>query len=195
MLPALSYRSFVDQFNFKLISSSLTLLDLVPLKPHTIAHLLLNQISLSFSFSSSHSHSISLSRTHSLLYHRISISLFPFHIIDSTESTSLPSSRSDDATKRKKNSSKIDAMYGAMNPLFIEDCVVQPSQLGRSDSFLDIGSGIGQVVLQVAATVGCKSTGWVWLCNCLRDYYGGGDVIWVIQLTLLYSTLLHSTSM
>ena len=50
-------------------------------------------------------------------------------------------------------------MYGAMNPLFIEDCVVQPSRLGRSDDFLDIGSGIGQVVVQVAATVGCKAIG------------------------------------
>ena len=50
-------------------------------------------------------------------------------------------------------------MYGAMNPLFIENCVIQPSRLGISSDFLDIGSGIGQVVIQVAATVGCKATG------------------------------------
>ena len=50
-------------------------------------------------------------------------------------------------------------MYGAMNPLFIEEAVVQPSRIGRSSDFLDIGSGIGQVVIQVACTVGCISTG------------------------------------
>ena len=74
-------------------------------------------------------------------------------------SSSSASSRSDSKYKRKKNAPKIVAMYGAMNPLFIEDCVVQPSRLGRSDDFLDIGSGIGQVVIQVAATVGCKAIG------------------------------------
>ena len=50
-------------------------------------------------------------------------------------------------------------MYGGMKELFIEECVVQPSRLGKSSDFLDIGSGIGQVVIQVACTVGCKSIG------------------------------------
>ena len=72
----------------------------------------------------------------------------------------VPEVASSSSQKRKrKNVQKIDAMYGAMNPLFIENCVIQPSRLGISSDFLDIGSGIGQVVIQVAATVGCKATG------------------------------------
>jgi Histone methylation protein DOT1 len=51
-------------------------------------------------------------------------------------------------------------MYGGMRELFIEESVVQPSRLGKSSDFLDIGSGIGQVVIQVACTVGCRSIGY-----------------------------------
>jgi hypothetical protein len=50
-------------------------------------------------------------------------------------------------------------MYGGMKELFIEESVVQPSRLGKSSDFVDIGSGIGQVVIQVACTVGCRSIG------------------------------------
>jgi ubiquinone/menaquinone biosynthesis C-methylase UbiE len=67
-----------------------------------------------------------------------------------------------DSPKTKKGRlkpEKINAMYGAMNPLFIEEAVVQSTRLGWSSDFLDIGSGIGQVVIQVACTVGCVSTG------------------------------------
>jgi Histone methylation protein DOT1 len=67
-----------------------------------------------------------------------------------------------ESPKTKKGRSKpekINAMYGAMNPLFIEEGVVQSSRIGCSSDFLDIGSGIGQVVIQVACTVGCVSTG------------------------------------
>ena len=69
-----------------------------------------------------------------------------------------------DSPKTKKGRSKpekINAMYGAMNPLFIEEAVVQSTRIGCSSDFLDIGSGIGQVVIQVACTVGCVSTGYV----------------------------------
>ena len=54
---------------------------------------------------------------------------------------------------------KLDAMYGSMSTIFIEESVVQASRIGISDDFLDLGSGIGQIVLQVAATVGCKAIG------------------------------------
>ena len=91
----------------------------------------------------------------------------------STSSSSSSSSRNsddiyngttiiNDSPKTKKGRSKpekINAMYGAMNPLFIEEAVVQSSRIGCSSDFLDIGSGIGQVVIQVACTVGCVSTG------------------------------------
>jgi len=50
------------------------------------------------------------------------------------------------------------AQYGRAMPAFIiqaiEDLNIKPN-----DSFFDIGSGIGTVVFQVAATVGCKSQG------------------------------------
>jgi SAM-dependent methyltransferase len=53
---------------------------------------------------------------------------------------------------------KRHAMYGGMTEPFTER-LVQRMRLVRNQTFLDIGSGIGQVVLQVAATVGCKAIG------------------------------------
>ena len=85
-----------------------------------------------------------------------SLFLFQDNAAPSSSSASSPSAR---GYQKKKIAPRIGAMYGAMNPLFIEDCVVQPSRLGKSGDFLDIGSGIGQVVVQVAATVGCKAIG------------------------------------
>jgi [histone H3]-lysine79 N-trimethyltransferase len=49
-------------------------------------------------------------------------------------------------------------MYGGMTESFTER-LIQRMRLMKNQTFLDIGSGIGQVVLQVAATVGCKAIG------------------------------------
>ena len=60
--------------------------------------------------------------------------------------------------QKKDSSTGQNTMYGAVTESFVE-FLIQFSSLGRNDRFLDIGSGIGQVVMQVAATVGCVSYG------------------------------------
>jgi hypothetical protein len=50
------------------------------------------------------------------------------------------------------------AQYGRANPLLVHK-VRDLTGLNASHNFTDLGSGIGQVVLQMAATVGCQSFG------------------------------------
>lgn len=50
------------------------------------------------------------------------------------------------------------AQYGRSRTPFVEQSI-RATQLSDKDRFFDIGSGIGTVVLHVAATVGCASSG------------------------------------
>ncbi|GBG31482.1 Histone-lysine N-methyltransferase, H3 lysine-79 specific [Hondaea fermentalgiana] len=50
------------------------------------------------------------------------------------------------------------AQYGRANSHLVQTCI-QEAQITRKDRFIDIGSGIGQVVLQIASCVGCPSIG------------------------------------
>lgn len=52
----------------------------------------------------------------------------------------------------------IAAMYGGVKEELVDDIVAR-TRLSRDSKFLDIGSGIGQTCIQVAATVGCLSRG------------------------------------
>jgi H3 lysine-79-specific histone-lysine N-methyltransferase len=49
-------------------------------------------------------------------------------------------------------------MYGGVKENLVE-LVIEKTMIGKDDQFLDIGSGIGQICIQVAATVGCKTLG------------------------------------
>jgi len=58
----------------------------------------------------------------------------------------------------KKQSRQQNAMYGSiLEPLMQE--IIKEAKIESKDVFMDVGSGIGQAVIQVAATVGCKSMG------------------------------------
>lgn len=50
------------------------------------------------------------------------------------------------------------AMYGRARASFVERAI-DAMKITKRDSFFDIGSGVGSVVMQVAATVGCPSRG------------------------------------
>jgi Histone methylation protein DOT1 len=66
-------------------------------------------------------------------------------------------------TVRKANfDSKINgrwAPYGRMLPLATDRILRDILQLNRSDTFVDIGHGLGNAVLQAAYTIGCESRG------------------------------------
>ncbi|KAL6060677.1 Histone-lysine N-methyltransferase, H3 lysine-79 specific [Balamuthia mandrillaris] len=49
-------------------------------------------------------------------------------------------------------------VYGEVNPALVND-IIREVELTREDVFYDLGSGVGNVVLQVAAQVGCKAVG------------------------------------
>ena len=63
------------------------------------------------------------------------------------------------ATVFDEKDSSIRFQYGGMNENFIQE-MCERSCMGKDDVFVDIGSGIGQIVIQVAATMGCKSVGY-----------------------------------
>lgn len=48
--------------------------------------------------------------------------------------------------------------YGEINPIFVNE-IIEKTDLTQDMIFIDLGSGIGNVVLQVAAQVGCESHG------------------------------------
>ena len=54
--------------------------------------------------------------------------------------------------------SQYRAQYGRANPVLVEE-VIRKASISKADRFVDIGSGIGHVVMQVACTVGCPSAG------------------------------------
>lgn len=54
---------------------------------------------------------------------------------------------------------KQQAMYGSMTETFTEEMVIQHTRLGKSNVFVDIGHGIGQINIQVAATTLARTIG------------------------------------
>lgn len=52
-----------------------------------------------------------------------------------------------------------DAMYGSVSEQFIQECIIERMRIHKESNFLDIGSGIGQICIQVSACTGCKSIG------------------------------------
>ena len=50
-------------------------------------------------------------------------------------------------------------MYGEINAPFINKEIIQRTGLRSKSVFVDLGSGIGNVVLQVAAQTGCETFG------------------------------------
>lgn len=52
-----------------------------------------------------------------------------------------------------------DNIYGELLPKFVSDILNKDARLRSSDIFVDLGSGVGNVVLQAALEVGCESWG------------------------------------
>ena len=63
------------------------------------------------------------------------------------------------ATVFDEKDTSIRFQYGGMSESFIQE-MCERCCVGKDDTFVDIGSGIGQIVIQVAATMGCKSWGY-----------------------------------
>jgi len=57
-----------------------------------------------------------------------------------------------------KVSTQFRAQYGRANSSLIQ-AVIAETEIKETDRFIDIGSGIGQVVMQIACTVGCPALG------------------------------------
>jgi len=60
--------------------------------------------------------------------------------------------------EKKTNRLGAPLIYGELRPAFIE-LIIKLANLGTGDVFYDIGSGIGNVVMQVHAQTGCKAVG------------------------------------
>lgn len=52
-----------------------------------------------------------------------------------------------------------DNVYGELNPPFIREILQVHGKLTSSQVFIDLGSGVGNVVLQAALEIGCRSYG------------------------------------
>ncbi|KAK2824766.1 Nucleosomal histone H3-Lys79 methylase [Arthroderma sp. PD_2] len=64
----------------------------------------------------------------------------------------------------KKYESGTDNVYGELLPRFISD-IFQKTHLKSDQVFVDLGSGVGNVVLQAALEVGCES----WGCEMMQN--------------------------
>ncbi|KAL9612512.1 MAG: hypothetical protein Q9167_002897 [Letrouitia subvulpina] len=58
-----------------------------------------------------------------------------------------------------------DNIYGELLPKFVSDILNKDTRLRSSDIFVDLGSGVGNVVLQAALEVGCES----WGCEMMEN--------------------------
>ena len=59
-----------------------------------------------------------------------------------------------------------DNVYGELLPKFVSCILTKELQLSPGDVFVDLGSGVGNVVLQAALEVGCES----WGCEAMQEY-------------------------
>ena len=58
-----------------------------------------------------------------------------------------------------------DNVYGELLPKFVSDILHKDTRLKSDQVFIDLGSGVGNVVLQVALEVGCES----WGCEMMKN--------------------------
>lgn len=63
-----------------------------------------------------------------------------------------------DLLKRYKNGT--DNVYGEMNHNFVSKVLSEDLRMTSDQVFVDLGSGVGNVVLQAALEIGCESWGW-----------------------------------
>jgi [histone H3]-lysine79 N-trimethyltransferase len=59
-----------------------------------------------------------------------------------------------------------DYVYGELMPKFISSILKEDMRMKSDQVFVDLGSGIGNVVLQAALEVGCES----WGCEIMKNY-------------------------
>ena len=65
-----------------------------------------------------------------------------------------------------------DNVYGELLPKFVSGILRKDLCMKSTDVFVDLGSGVGNVVLQTALEVGCES----WGCEMMKEYYGVADL-------------------
>ena len=58
-----------------------------------------------------------------------------------------------------------DNVYGELLPKFVSDILKKDTRLKSDQIFVDLGSGVGNVVLQVALEIGCES----WGCEIMKN--------------------------
>ena len=68
-----------------------------------------------------------------------------------------------DLLKRYENGS--DNVYGELNHVFVTDILVNKTKMRSNQVFVDLGSGVGNVVLQAALEIGCES----WGCEMMEN--------------------------
>lgn len=58
-----------------------------------------------------------------------------------------------------------DNVYGELLPRFVSKILREDTQIGSDQVFVDLGSGVGNVVLQAALEIGCES----WGCEMMKN--------------------------
>jgi hypothetical protein len=53
---------------------------------------------------------------------------------------------------------------GSVNEQFVYECIIKKCNIDEHTSYVDVGAGIGNTVIHVAMTAGCKSTGNIYIC-------------------------------
>lgn len=88
-------------------------------------------------------------------------------------------------------------VYGELKPSFVESILNELIDLRPDQVFLDLGSGIGNIVLQVALQIGCVSVGFEIMdgysdlaVNQRYEVVGRADQLWNVKLGL--PVLLHA---
>lgn len=62
-----------------------------------------------------------------------------------------------ETTRKYENGT--DNVYGELHPPFISEILLEKTKMTSDQVFVDLGSGVGQVVLQAALEIGCESWG------------------------------------
>ena len=72
----------------------------------------------------------------------------------------------------RKYQAGTDNVYGELLPKFISTILTRDLQLTSKEILVDLGSGVGNVVLQAALEVGCES----WGCEMMTEYCRVADL-------------------
>ena len=72
----------------------------------------------------------------------------------------------------RKYQAGTDNVYGELLPKFVTKILKEDLRLRSGQIFVDLGSGVGNVVLQAALETGCES----WGCEMMKDYYRVADL-------------------